>query len=209
MFITFEGMEGSGKSTALDRLCDLLSKAGRPYVRTREPGGSELGTALRALLLDARHQVAPEAELFLYLADRAQHVAQVIRPALSVGSLVLSDRYADSTIVYQGYGRGLDVRRLHELNEIAVGGLWPVRTILFDVEPETGMRRARSRNAEQGTEVSEGRFEAEDLAFHRRVRQGYLAWAERHPERFSILDANQSQDAVFTRLCGVLDGLDI
>lgn len=208
MFLTFEGMEGSGKSTALDRLCGLLSATGRPFVRTREPGGSELGKTLRALLLDARQDVAPEAELFLYLADRAQHVRQVIRPALAAGSLVLSDRYADSTIVYQGYGRGLDVERLYSLNEMAVGGLWPAKTILFDVDPETGLRRARTRNAELGATISEGRFEAEDLAFHRRVREGYLDWAKRHPERFLVLDATQPPDLVFAHLRTVIDSLD-
>ena len=189
MFITFEGMEGSGKSTALDAICRSMADSGKAVLRTREPGGSELGASLRALLLDARQDVAPEAELFLYLADRAQHVSRVIRPALEAGTPVFSDRYADSTIVYQGYGRGLDVNELYRLNQLAVGRLWPELTLIFDLDPEIGLGRARTRNAGAGLDVSEGRFEAEALEFHRRIREGYLAWALHHPERFRIVDA--------------------
>lgn len=207
MFITFEGMEGSGKSTALQGLCEQLAESGRPFLRTREPGGSELGAALRALLLDARHEVCPEAELFLYLADRAQHVRQVIRPALAAGRLVISDRYADSTIVYQGYGRGLDVEELFRFNERAVGGLWPDRTILFDLPAHTGLARARARNSETGLSVSEGRFEAEELAFHERVRRGYLAWAGLRPERFRIIDAALPPQAVLAEVRAALPEL--
>lgn len=197
MFISFEGIEGSGKSTALERLCEALRAEGVDVARTREPGGSALGASLRALLLDARATISPGAELFLYLADRAQHVAERIRPALASNRVVLTDRYADSTIVYQGYGRGLDPERLYALNRDAVGGLWPDMTLLFDLAPETGLARARARNAEEGLSVSEGRFEAEDLAFHRRVREGYLAWAARFPERFRIIDASGTPDEVF------------
>jgi len=200
MFISFEGMEGSGKSTALGRLCAALDNRGISHLRTREPGGSDLGKSLRALLLDAGQQIAPEAELFLYLADRAQHVRQVIRPSLEQGRLVLSDRYADSTIVYQGYGRELPVERLFELNQLAVGGLWPDVTVLFDLEPRVGLARARVRNAACGTEVSEGRFEAEALAFHQRVREGYLAWAGRFPGRFRIIDAGRSPEEVYAQV---------
>jgi len=204
MFISFEGMEGSGKSTVLERLCAALDKRGASYLRTREPGGSELGKSLRALLLDAGQQVAPEAELFLYLADRAQHVRQVIRPNLEQGRLVLSDRYADSTIVYQGYGRELPVERLLEFNQLAVGGLWPDLTLLFDLEPRVGLARARARNVACGTEVSEGRFEAEALAFHQRVREGYLVWAGRFPGRFRIIDAGRSPEEVYVQVEDVL-----
>ena len=206
MFITFEGIEGSGKSTALYSLCALLSEQGTAFLRTREPGGSELGQALRPLLLDSRRYLAPEAELFLYLADRAQHVRQVIRPALRQNIPVLSDRYADSTIVYQGYGRGLDIERLYQLNELAVGGLWPDCTIVFDLEPEAGLARARARNSRNGTAATEGRFEAETLSFHTRIRQGYLTWAERHSRRFRIIDAQAKPDAVFEELLNVLEG---
>jgi dTMP kinase len=200
MFISFEGIEGSGKSTALELLCAALNSRGTPCLHTREPGGSDLGKNLRGLLLDAEQQIVPEAELFLYLADRAQHVRQVIRPALAKKQLVLSDRYADSTIVYQGYGRRLPIERLLALNELAVGGLWPDMTLLFDLDPTVGLARARARNADLGIEVSEGRFEAEPLLFHQRVREGYLAWAERFPERFHIIDAGHSPREVYTQV---------
>jgi dTMP kinase len=206
MFITFEGIEGSGKSTALNALCELLRERGIALLHTREPGGSELGVSLRSLLLNARQEIVPEAELFLYLADRAQHVRHVIRPALGRNLLVLSDRYADSTIVDQGYGRGLDIERLYLLNEMAVGGLWPDCTVVFDLEPEVGLARARARNSQSGTDVTEGRFEAETLSFHKRIRQGYLSWAKRHPRRFRIVDAQAMPDAVFAELLNVLKG---
>lgn len=205
MFITFEGIEGSGKSTVLDRLCARLADQGRFFIRTREPGGSEMGKALRALLLDARQSIAPEAELFLYLADRAQHARQVIRPALDRNIPVISDRYADSTIVYQGYGRGLDLEELFRLNELAVGGLWPDLTVLLDVDPAAGLARAKARNIEKGLDVSEGRFEAEDLAFHQRIRQGYLTWADRHADRFRVVDASLSPDQVYARVESIVD----
>lgn len=204
MFITLEGIEGSGKGTVLDRLCKDFSIQGRPFLRTREPGGSELGRALRALLLDARQCIAPEAELFLYLADRAQHVCRVVRPALDRGLTVISDRYADSTIVYQGHGRGLDVEELYRLNETAVNGLWPDLTILLDVDPAVGLARARARNSEKGLDVSEGRFEAEAMAFHQRIRQGYLVWAKRHAGRFRIVDASLPPDEVYARVATVI-----
>lgn len=198
MFITFEGMEGSGKSTALNRVQQALLDEGHGVLLTREPGGSRLGRTLRSILLDlANDDIVSEAELFLYLADRAQHVGQVIRPALAEGVVVLSDRYADSTVVYQGYGRGLDPERLRELNDMAVGGLWPDLTLVFDLPPEEGLRRAMSRNLREGTSVSEGRFEAEHLAFHARVREGYLTWAALHPARFRVVDATRTPDEVF------------
>ena len=200
MFITFEGIEGSGKGTAIERTQAWLEQAGHPVLLTREPGGSPLGRELRAYLLDARQDIVPEAELFLYLADRAQHVRQIVRPALESGSLVISDRYADSTIVYQGYGRGLDVDTLYTLNQMAVGSLWPDLTILLDVDPEIGLERARRRNTELGLEVTEGRFEAENLAFHTRIRKGYLAWAGKHPQRFAIIDGGKTPEMVFARV---------
>ena len=209
MFITFEGIEGSGKSSALARLCADLDAAGRPFLRTREPGGSALGGHLRALLLDARQNVAPEAELFLYLADRAQHVREVIRPALREGRVVLSDRFADSTIVYQGFGRGLDIAELRRLNETAVGGLWPDRSIVFDVAPEIGLARARGRNEAEGKAVSEGRFEAEAMDFHRRIRAGYLEWAKREGARFRVIDASLPPGAVYEELLKALADLKV
>ena len=208
MFITFEGIEGSGKGVMLGRTLDWLRRAGRDPLETREPGGSELGAALRALLLDTRNSdIAPEAELFLYLADRAQHVAAKIRPALAGGRLVVSDRYADSTIVYQGYGRGLDVDELFRLNDLAVKGLWPDLTLVLDLDVETGLGRAIRRNRELGLAEKEGRFEAESLAFHKKIRSGYRAWAARHPGRIRLIDASGNPDEVFARIEPLLKAL--
>ena len=207
MFITFEGIEGSGKGTLLGAVEGWLRARGIPYLLTREPGGSELGRHLRALLLDVNQQVAPKAELFLYLADRAQHVRHLVAPALLRGEVVLSDRFADSTIVYQGYGRGLDVEELVRLNEMAVDGLWPDCTLLLDVDPAVGLARARHRNQELGLEIAEGRFEAESLAFHERVRNGYLAWAQRNAERYRVLDASEPPHKVATAAERILETL--
>lgn len=198
MFITFEGMEGSGKSTAMARIGKWLEASGRNVVYTLEPGGSALGRQLRGILLDAGNSdIVPAAELFLYLADRAQHAAAVVRPALERGAVVLSDRFADSTIVYQGYGRGLDIPELEKLNAIAVGPVWPDLTLLFDVDPCVGLGRAQTRNLAEGKAVSEGRFEAESLAFHTRVRNGFLDWAAGHPERFVLIDGSKDLETVY------------
>ncbi|MFI3272194.1 MAG: dTMP kinase [Pseudomonadota bacterium] len=197
MFITLEGIEGSGKSTALKALVAHFEAQGRTVTVTREPGGSRLGTTLRAILLDlANTDITKEAELFLYLADRAQHVAQVIKPALEAGHIVISDRYADSTVVYQGYGRGLDPLLLQQLNDVAVAGLWPDRTLLFDLNPELGLNRALARNIREGIHTAEGRFEAESIAFHTRIREGYLTWAVLHAERYRIVDASATMEDV-------------
>lgn len=189
MFLTVEGVEGSGKSTLLTALAGRLQAEGKAVLSTREPGGCPLGTQIRPLLLHADWTPDPSAELFLFLADRAQHVAEVIRPALAAGTQVLCDRYADSTIAYQGYGRGMDVEWLHKLNDFATGGLWPDLTLVLDLPAETGLLRATRRNAGLGMSQAEGRFEAESLAFHERIRQGFLDRARRYPERFCVLDA--------------------
>ncbi len=200
MFITLEGPEGSGKSTVLARLKDWLMEQGHGVVLTREPGGSRLGRTLRTILLDVSSKdLTGEAELFLYLADRAQHVSQIIRPALDEGMVVLCDRYADSTVVYQGYGRGLDTALLHRFNEVAVQGVWPELTLLLDVSPEIGLKRAMSRNLSEGKCNAEGRFEAESLQFHHRIRDGYLAWAAVNRKRFVVVDASRNPDEVFAQ----------
>ncbi len=198
MFITFEGIEGSGKSSLIKMVAKRLEESGRSVLLTREPGGSRLGTTLRAILLDLENtDISSEAELFLYLADRAQHVAQVIRPALEAGKAVLCDRFADSTVVYQGYGRGLDPRQLHAFNDIAVAGLWPDLTLLLDLPVEVGLIRALTRNLRLQTTAEEGRFEAESLEFHGRVREGYLTWASINNKRFRTVDASQNLEQVF------------
>lgn len=189
MFITLEGIEGVGKTTLLNNLAETLRSLDHEVLVTREPGGCTLGKTLRGLLLDSRAQISREAELFLFLADRAQHVSEVIRPALQRGAVVLCDRYADSTIVYQGYGRGFDVETLHHLNDVAVGGLWPDRTLVLDMDPRKALARARKRNTEQGISDREGRFEAETIHFHTSIREGFLSWAARNTQRMIVLDA--------------------
>jgi dTMP kinase len=197
MFITFEGIEGSGKTTQITRLKARLEATGRSVLVTREPGGCELGLTLRSILLSTKTKnLANQAELFLYLADRAQHVAEIIRPAQARGQVVLCDRFADSTVAYQGYGRNLDVGLLNTLNDVAVAGAWPQRTILLDLDAEQGLRRALARNLENDACVNEGRFEAEELDFHSRVRQGYLALAGQHPRRFAVINAAKDAAAV-------------
>ena len=196
MFLTVEGVEGAGKSTFIGLLEAELAKRGIPFLRTREPGGCALGRQIRPLLLDAAQKVDARAELFLFLADRAQHVADTIRPALARGEWVICDRYADSTIAYQGYGRGMDVELLQSLNDCATGGLWPDITFLLDLPAEMGLSRALARNGREGLTQSEGRFEAEALSFHQRIREGFLARAARWPERFRVLDASQLPEDV-------------
>lgn len=208
MFLTFEGIEGTGKSTQIRMLVQYLEQRGREHLVTLEPGGSRIGRELRRMLLHLESRdITPETELFLYLADRAQHVAQVIRPALARGKVVISDRFADSTVVYQGYGRGLEPRLLHQLNEVAVAGCWPEVTILLDLEPETGLNRAMARNLREGKAVEEGRFEAESLEFHRRVREGYLTWASLHQGRIHVVDAAPGPDEVFEAVRAIVDPL--
>lgn len=206
MFITLEGIEGSGKSTAQRLLAEYLEEKGYSVLSTREPGGSALGRKFRAVLLDARTtQLRPRAELFLFLADRAQHVSEVIRPALDEGQIVLCDRYADSTISYQGYGRGMDVDQLIQVNDLATSGLWPHLTLLLDVTPQVGLERAGQRNREEGTVISEGRFDAESVAFHTRVRTGYLERAEAEPERFALIDAARPAEDVFMQCLSAVE----
>lgn len=206
MFITLEGIEGSGKSTAQRLLAEHLEDKGYFVVSTREPGGSALGRKLRALLLDSRTtQLRNRAELFLFLADRAQHVSEVIRPALDEGHMVLCDRYADSTISYQGYGRGMDIDQLVQVNDLAISGLWPQLTLLLDLSPQLGLERAGRRNHEDGTIISEGRFDSESMVFHTRVRQGYLERAAAEPDRFAIIDASLPADDVFLQCISAVE----
>ncbi|MCJ2163736.1 MULTISPECIES: dTMP kinase [unclassified Pseudodesulfovibrio] len=206
MFITFEGIEGTGKSTQITKVREYLESMGREVFLTMEPGGSRVGRELRKMLLHVDNKdITPITELFLYLADRAQHVGQVIRPELKAGKVVLCDRFADSTIVYQGYGRGLDTMMLKHLNEVAVDGLWPDLTLLLDIDPEIGLKRATLRNIQDGKAKEEGRFEAEHLSFHQRIRQGYLTWAALNHDRMKVINAAASPDEVFERIRLTLD----
>jgi dTMP kinase len=208
MLITFEGIEGSGKSTQCALLRDWLQGQGWPVTSSKEPGGTRLGLQIRGLLLDsANHDMTDRCELFLYLADRAQHVSEVLRPALEQGRIVLIDRFSDSTLAYQGFGRELDLERLMELNSLATGGLNPDLTILIDLPAEQGLQRAKSRNMEQQLCQSEGRFEEELLPFHRRVRDGFLRLAGKEPGRFRIFDGSRSQEAIGQEVRAAVAGL--
>lgn len=204
MFVTLEGMEGSGKSTLLKGLNQRFQAAGRTVTLTREPGASSIGANLRAMLLSTRSTLANETELFLFLADRAQHMTEIIRPALQAGHVVLCDRFADSTLVYQGCGRGFDRRLLATLNDVAVSGLWPDTTLILDLPPEEGLRRALQRNNTSGQSDDEGRFEAETLAFHTRIREGFLELARQHPQRCVVLDATRQPEQLLDDAWAVL-----
>lgn len=193
MFITFEGIEGSGKSTQIRRIAALVKN---PVV-TKEPGGTPTADRIRAILLETASVIDPVAEVFLFAASRRQHVVEVIRPALERGQVVLCDRFTDATLAYQGFGRLQNLDRLRDLNDWATGSLQPDVTVLFDLPEEIGLRRAQSRNA--AAPHDEGRFEAEDLRFHRRVREGYLALAKSEPGRYVIVDADGTADEVFER----------
>ena len=202
MFITLEGIEGSGKSTQMQRIAAYLRQRGQTVLTTREPGGCAIADAIRQILLHpANTAMVPRAELLLYAAARAQHVAEVIRPALDRGEVVLCDRFLDATIAYQGYGRGLDLGLIEQLNTIATDDLLPELTLLLDMPAEEGLLRARRRNADSPAE--EGRFEAEALDFHHRVRTGYLDLARRQ-QRFRVIDASGTPEEVGMRLLEAL-----
>jgi len=187
VFVTFEGPEGAGKSTAVSGVADWLRLLGRDVLITREPGSGEIGTSIRKILLEGG-DVPPVCELFLFLADRAQHVANVVRPALARGAVVLCDRFADSTVVYQGYGRGLDLERLRDWNRFATGGLVPDITLLLDVDPRVGIGRLGDAD----------RIDSEPIAFHEKIRRGFLDEAAREPGRWRVVDANLDPERVLT-----------
>jgi dTMP kinase len=194
-FITFEGPEGSGKSTQLRMLGERLRASGHDVLETQEPGGTAIGIQIRHVLLDAKNrELCPTAELLLMFASRAQNVDQLILPALSAGRTVLSDRFTDSTLVYQGVGRGLGADLIYELDRIACRGLIPDLTLLIDIDAETGLARARRRNAR--TDDSETRMEEQDVSFHRRVRDAYRQLAADEPKRIRLIDGSQTPEAV-------------
>ncbi|MDD3593205.1 MAG: dTMP kinase [Candidatus Gastranaerophilales bacterium] len=188
LFITFEGADGSGKTTQVNKVKEYLENKGYKCLLTREPGGSELGAEIRKILLHYDGYVDSLCELLLYMADRAQHVKTVIIPAIERGEIVLCDRHTDSSVAYQGYGRGLDIERIVKLNEIATDGLVPDLTILYDVETDTAMTRVGE---------TKDRLEQEGYAFHKKLRLGYLELAKRFAQRFEIIDANKNIDEVF------------
>lgn len=199
-FITFEGIDGSGKSTQLRLLASFLRLKGYEVVATREPGGTPVGIRLRAALLDEQEQVDPLTELLVFAADRAQHVRRVLRPALGSGHIVLSDRYADATIAYQGAGRGFAPQLISEIVELATEGLTPDRTLLFDLSVAESIGRMK-RRAEGRRKADKGdRLDSEDQEFHARVRNAYLRMASNEPERFRIIDASASIEETHIRV---------
>jgi dTMP kinase len=200
-FITFEGIEGTGKTTQIDRLARRLREGGAEVVVTREPGGTALGRELRALLLQPSSEpMSPLAELLLYVADRAQHLTEVVEPALARGAVVLCDRYKEATLAYQGYGRALGTDRVHALHRHAPLDRVPDRTVVLELDPAEAVARATRRNDEQDLTATEGRFEQERLAFHRRVREGYRALAAAEPDRIRIVDSRGDVDEVERRV---------
>lgn len=188
-FITFEGIDGSGKSTQLRMLASTLRLGGFEVVTTREPGGTPLGKQLRLALLDAQAEVDPLAELLLYAADRAQHVRTLLGPALETGHIVLSDRYADATVAYQGAGRGFTPELIASVVALATGGLKPDLTLFFEVSVSEGLMRTRKR---EDSERGKDRLDGEDIEFYSRVRDAYLEIAAAEPERVRVLDASGS-----------------
>lgn len=189
-FVTFEGGEGAGKSTQIARLADALGEAGLTVVRTREPGGSPSAEAVRTLLLGHGHAWQPLSETLLHYAARTEHLAQTVRPALAAGQWVLCDRFSDSTRAYQGYGQGLAAATIDTLEAMVVGPTRPDLTLILDVPAEIGLARMDGRGA------GADRYEAMDLAFHRRLRDGFRAIAAAEPGRCALIDANRDADAV-------------
>lgn len=197
-FITFEGLDGSGKSTQMTLLARRLRELGRDVLVTAEPGGTEIGEQIRRILLDrANTGLRPVAELLLYFASRAQNVEEVILPALEHGRIVLSDRFTDSTLVYQGFGRGLGEEMVMTLERIACRGLKPDLTIYLDIDLETSLQRARARNlAIEGERSVETRMDEQSADFYGKVREGYHVLARREPQRFRVIDGRRPPEAV-------------
>lgn len=188
LFITFEGADGCGKTTQLNKIKDFLKNEGFDVVVTREPGALVIGQKIRDILLHHDGFVSDRCEMFLFLADRSQHVESLIKPSVESGKIVLCDRHTDSTIAYQGYARGQDISLLKNLNDIAVNGLTPDLTLLFDVSAETAQKRVG---------IEKDRMESMGIEFHQKVRNGYLELQKENPERIKLIDANNSVETVF------------
>jgi dTMP kinase len=206
MFITLEGIEGCGKTTQLKHIEAFFNRRGLETVVTREPGGTTVGEKIRAVLLNPDiEKMASLTELFLYEADRSEHVEKIIRPALAAGKIVLCDRFYDATVVYQGYGRGLDLEMIRRLHRMILGDLKPDLTILFDLAPEIGLDRAWNQVSNGDRSGKEMRFETEKIAFHRKIRDGYLTVARLEPQRFAIVDAGADENTVRDAVIALLE----
>jgi dTMP kinase len=191
MFITLEGIEGSGKTTQVELLIGALQEKGYACIATREPGATRIGQGIRDILLDSTHNnMLPLTELLLYEADRAQHIHDVIQPALAGGMVVVSDRFFDATTVYQGYARGCDLDLIEKIHQIVLSGLRPDLTLILDLPVEIGLERAWQRIRSRSGDLPEDRFEKEAMEFHERVRQGYLTLVRNEPDRFRVIDAS-------------------
>ena len=195
LFITFEGGDGCGKTTQIKLLDEYLRNKGYKTLLTREPGSKGLGIKLREILLNYDGEVSPVCESFLFLADRAQHVDCIIKPALEEGVIVLCDRHTDSTVAYQGYGRGLDLEQIYQLNKIATSGLKPDLTLLFDVDTETSMQRVGK---------NKDRMESAGLEFQEKVRHGYLTLAKEEPKRIKIFDSKKTIEQLHQEVLGII-----
>ena len=198
-FISFEGIEGSGKSTQVKALAKHLRAKGHKVIETVEPGGTVIGNKIRELLLEPGNHMDPMAELLLYYSSRAQHVREVIYPAILDNSIVITDRFIDSTVAYQGYARGIDLGLINTLNDIVVPDMKPFLTFLLDMDVEEGLRRNRQAQKED-------RFELETVEFHNRVRKGFHQIAVEEPERIKIVDASVSAEEVSRKVIEILEG---
>ena len=195
LFITFEGPDGCGKTTQMKLLAEYFTKNGKEVVLTREPGGKGLGEKVREILLNYDGEVSDRCESFLFLADRAQNIDIIVNPAVKQGKIVLCDRHIDSTVAYQGYGRGLDIERINMLNNLATNGKKPDLTFVFDVDVETSMKRV-------GKEKD--RMESAGVEFHNRVRQGYLELAKQEPQRIKVIDATKSIEEIHKKVISLI-----
>jgi dTMP kinase len=207
LFITFEGVEGSGKTTQIQRLKKYLTQKGILCKVTREPGGCPIGEKVRKILLNPdHHEMVPTTELLLYEAARAQHVKEVIKPFLKKGGIVLCDRFSDATLAYQGYGRRIDLKWIDRLSHLSSQGIKPDVTFLLDCPSDVGLKRALQRNRTLKQEREE-RFEREEIQFHQRVRKGYLAIAKKEPRRVKVIDTREGEEKVFQKIRKIVDNL--
>ena len=196
LFITFEGIDGCGKTTQINLLKDYFEKKGKKVLLTREPGAKGLGTKLREILLNYDGEVSSKCESFLFLADRAQHIDTIIKPAVDRGEIVLCDRHTDSTVAYQGYGRGVDLEQIYMLNDIATGGMKPDLTFVFDIDLETSASRV-------GKEKD--RMESAGIEFFKRVTEGYLAIAKQEPDRVKLLNGTDTVDSIHDKIVELVE----